>query len=276
MLDRGAEAICEGPDDAQHATLDWCFGSGRHARTWLGVMSGSWGETESLEFRWSWYSQTRDFAVTPGQRTTPASGYFAGLGVLYDQPKTERCFGCHASHVPVTGGRIDMDGVVAGVRCQRCHGPMQEHVRRASGSETYDADPFWRRSSPAETVRRCGQCHRRPEDLAAGDVHPDNPNIVRFQSVGLVQAACFIRSGALDCTTCHDPHTPLERQDSAGDWQCVQCHDPPTIRDSRACSAGLKHKCVGCHMPRRPTDSPMLFTDHWIRVPPDHTPPGKN
>jgi hypothetical protein len=240
-------------------TLDWCFGSGEHARTWVGTLTDSWGGTDLVEFRWTWYHALDEFDVTPGQPLRVSESYFGGLGVLYDHPKTRRCFGCHSSQMSFDDGHLNEQALHAGVTCQRCHGPRQRHI----DSEGEIRDNAFRDLSHEEAVNRCVQCHRRADEMDPKDISPGNKDIVRFQPVGLSQSRCF-QSPKMTCVICHDPHVPLKDQNLGGIWQCVQCHD--ASQQQVTCGAGQRDRCVTCHMPKVRSDSPLDFTDHWIRV----------
>lgn len=242
------------------AELSWCVGSGRHAKTWVATLNDSRGTTDLLEFRWSWFHSIDDFAVTPGQPETLQPGYFGGLGLLFDQPKAWKCFSCHATHVPVADGKILEAGIHPGVTCQRCHGPLKDHVEL--GSDV--TDKWWSSGDRMGSVHRCAQCHRRAEEHEASEITMDNKDIARFQPVGLIQSKCFTES-QMTCVTCHDPHKTMETQDSLGDWQCIQCHESSSDAEA-ACHAGHTKNCLPCHMPRLKMDAPLSFTDHWIRV----------
>jgi hypothetical protein len=242
--------------------LDWCFGSGEHACTWAGLLPDSWGMTDLLEFRWSWYAQTKAFELTPGQSLESGPGYFQHLGMLFDQPKARHCFACHASIVPATGGRIDSDAIHPGVTCQRCHGHLGAHV----SSDGTEVPQSLKSLSRDESMRRCAQCHRSADEQRLEEIRPDHAELVRFQPVGLAQSACFQHSPEMNCMTCHDPHRPLSAQDSRGIWQCLQCHDPKQPTQT-PCSAGRTDDCLSCHMPEVSLKAPLAFTDHWIRLP---------
>lgn len=246
---------------AGELTLDWCFGSGRHARTWVATMADSQGATDLLEFRWSWYASLQGFDVTPGQPDRHFGTYLGPCGVFYDHPKARRCFACHTTYLPIDDGRLGLSEVWPGVTCQRCHGPRRAHVE----SDGQVQNDFWKTATPDEAVNRCAQCHRRADEVEVDEIRPDNAGLARFQPIGLVQSKCFTESGTLTCTTCHDPHRPLDVQDSLGIWQCVQCHGPgdPT---HTLCAAGHRDDCLTCHMPKVQAEDPLLFTDHWIRV----------
>ena len=244
--------------------LKWCFGSGQHARTWTSTMSDSIGGTDQLEFRWTWYHSENSFDITPGQPLEPSPGVFGSLGVLFDGPKSRRCFACHATYLPESNGAIDEPKIHAGVTCQRCHGPRGKHV--ATSGEHLNQQ--WLYSDRMTSIHRCAQCHRRAEELEPDTIRAGNPDIVRFQPVGMVQSACFINS-EMTCTTCHDPHLPFSRQDSRGIWQCVQCHNP-NQDDHVLCGAGNGDDCIRCHMPSVEMSTPVTFVDHWIRVVSEH------
>jgi hypothetical protein len=248
-------------DAPSQVSLDWCFGSGRHARTWVTTLMDSQGATDLLEFRWTWYHEINGFDVTPGQPEEHFATHLGPFGVLYDHPKARRCFACHSSYLPVDDGRLRLEDIEMGVNCQRCHGPRAEHV----ASEGAVHDDFWQTASPLEAVNRCAQCHRRPEEVDADELRADDPDLARFQPVGLIRSKCFTVSQKMTCTTCHDPHRPLEAQDSLGDWQCLQCHDPAESSDT-LCKAGEPANCLQCHMPKVHSTDPLRFTDHWIRV----------
>ncbi len=257
-------AIAPQAGDSQ-IKLTWCFGSGHHARTWTGTLTDSWGQTDMLEFRWSWYNATGQFDVTPGQLDQADPGYFEHLGLLFDQPKTRRCFECHTTHVTFPAGQLDTTSIRPGVTCQGCHGPRQDHV----DSEGQLTNPVWQ-GNREDAINRCAVCHRRASDLEPEKITPDNPNIARFQPIGLVQSACFRGSASMTCTTCHDPHKPMSAQDSAGIWQCQQCHAEENSGNvdeyASRCAAGHVDGCLQCHMPKVPLNRSVSFTDHWIRV----------
>jgi hypothetical protein len=121
------------------------------------------------------------------------------------------------------------------------------------------------RLSAPEELRACGQCHRLPEMITAGRgaITPENPAIVRHQPVGLMQSACFLKSGgALSCSTCHDPHARASSDQAGYEAKCLRCHSGS---GRIACRVSPRDGCVACHMPRRETTRGMMMADHWIR-----------
>jgi hypothetical protein len=263
ISDREVMATDPASSGASQLRLDWRFGSGAHAVTWVGTLPDSFGMTDLLEFRWSWYRELNGFDITPGQPPHADDGHYGRLGVLLDFAKARMCFECHATNVPVHAGTIDEPAIRAGVTCQRCHGPQQQHVE--SGGKFLSGSLS--RLDQLESIHRCAQCHRRAEEQNPAAITPENRALVRFQPVGLVQSPCFQGSRELTCTTCHDPHRPLAAQDSLGIWQCTQCHDGAQPRRP-LCKAGRTDDCLTCHMPKVRLSAPLEFTDHWIRIRP--------
>ena len=257
----GLYAINEADGLQRQLKLDWRFGSGSHACTWVSAIPDSHGNTDALEFRWTWFALTGEFGVTPGQPEMRGNSPVSALGLLYDGPKARRCFSCHATVVPVSDGKIEQADIHPGVTCQRCHGPRAKHVQ----TEGEYHPSAWAPVDRMEAVRRCAVCHRLSEEHEPDEIVPGNPGIVRFQPAGLLQSACFVKS-EMRCTTCHDPHRPMEQQDSLGIQQCIQCHDPG-INSHTTCGAGKPDDCLTCHMPKVAMEFPVEFTDHWIRVP---------
>ena len=267
------------------ASVDWCFGSGTHANTWVTLLSDSLGSVDILELRWSHFTGTGEFGLTPGHPETNGITSSARLGLLFDGPRARRCFSCHASMPDDNLDLQDFDSIHPGVTCQRCHGPRAEHVASEGSINNALGGSMHRDVS----FTMCAECHRQAEDQLAEAVRPDNVDIVRFQPVGLANSKCFVGT-EMSCVSCHDPHRPLRMQDSLGDWQCRQCHDSNATAETASttaeafssaqqvsvprhtsammrpdCSAGDQN-CISCHMPKVPTAPGLEFTDHWIRI----------
>ncbi|QDS88522.1 Doubled CXXCH motif (Paired_CXXCH_1) [Rosistilla ulvae] len=253
-------AITEREGITRRIRIDWCFGSGAHAHTWTSTMDDLLGNTDEVEFRWTWFHHTDRFARTPGQPEHVGDTHYGAFGLFFDGAKSVSCFSCHSSYLPAENSSIDFHGMVSSINCQRCHGPQQAHV--AAGGEGVIDD--WMATDRIDAVHRCGQCHRNADEQEPDEIRTDNLDIVRFQPVGLLQSPCFIES-EMSCTTCHDPHKSLAAQDSKGIWQCVQCHDPQQPQHT-TCGAGNRDDCLRCHMPAVPMNPNIRFTDHWIRV----------
>lgn len=102
-------------------------------------------------------------------------------------------------------------------------------------------------------------------DHAPGTGHND-----KFEITGSVyrlrKSQCFLKSnGALQCTTCHDPHNVSRPE--AYTKACRQCHAQTIDREIADGRHTASADCVGCHMPKRRTDDVVhaVMTDHLIQ-----------
>ena len=261
------------PGYARELTIDWIFGSGTHARTPLITWTDNEGNTSAIEHSVSWYPD-QELGVTLGMEKLNETSGVLCLGLPRSAAETINCFGCHCTHVPTDDGRIQFEGIQPGIGCSRCHWNTTRHVHEMDLGLSSTIERF-SLLTPVESVNRCGECHRRADEMG-GEITPEDETLVRFASVGLVQSACFKqqqdvllapgRSARLDCTSCHDPHRPTSR-----DWRihaavCLDCHDAAHNRAPDCSTANRDDNCLTCHMPQRPANEHLKFTDHWIRV----------
>ncbi len=242
--------------------VKFVFGSGRHGQTPLSVRQTPGGRTESLEHHLTWYP-AHGLGLTIGHDPPQAAGILR-FGQPMDVETTERCFGCHTSYLPKVQQALDLDRLVPGVRCNKCHDGLAEHVAAAERGEPFR--DVWSRLSPLGSVRRCGGCHRTVEDFELRDLRPDNTALLRFAPVGLERSACFQRqrNRRLDCTTCHDPHARPPEDLSVYRRHCATCHDG--VEGTECSSPSTGTDCLSCHMPKVAHSPYVSFTDHWIRV----------
>lgn len=258
---------------ARDLPIDWVFGSGTHARTPLLTWIDAEGNTAGIEHSVSWYADG-ELGVTFGQDPVQESSGVHAIGHPRTPAEVINCFGCHSTFVPVQGQRIDLSGIEPGVGCARCHWNSADHVREINGGIETTIERF-SQLTPADAVDRCGECHRRADEME-GPITSDNRTIIRFAPVGLVQSACFRQQdevelddgtlARLDCTTCHDPHRPTDRDWHGHTAVCLTCHDAGRER-ARDCSvAAREDNCLECHMPKVPMNEHLAFTDHWIRI----------
>lgn len=248
--------------------INWLFGSGMHARTPVTTWLDPDGRTVMLEHALSWYPPGL-LDATLGTDGVKSRAGLTACGKLIDPETTRACFGCHASLVPARDGRIDEGAVVVGVGCVRCHPRGHLHATAMAHGKPDPSAGEWDRLSPLESIRTCGECHRRDDQLPSEDLRPDNRLIVRFAPVGLSQSACFTRQTdiRLDCLTCHDPHESATRQAASTVERCVTCHGERS-RQGTCSSAPLTSNCTTCHMPSVEIQPHLTFTDHWIRIRP--------
>jgi len=214
-----------------------------------------------------------------------------------------RCMACHndvSPPVPFVDGAYT--SLAEGIGCERCHGPGALHVEaRLADPEAPDSVDYTIVNPRHLTLDRrldvCQQCHlsaevsvlrdtadafgyrpSRPLEshvalFALADSDPHRVSVISHAD-RMRQSPCFIQSGAMDCTTCHNPHEGFrDAGPSYFNRTCLSCHPAgalqqamptPQLRTQHAATA----PCFSCHMPKvEADDAPhSSFTDHYIRV----------
>jgi hypothetical protein len=253
--------------------IDYAVGSGQHATTFVTLSQGEPGRRSGLEHRLSYFAQTQSLGITPGQLETAKLGR-SEFGFILSPADLSDCFNCHATLTSAQGAPVlDVATMIPNVSCERCHGPGRAHVEAARRLEAGDASipadalvlPFGHeRWKPEEQIRLCGYCHRLPNKFAVDEIRGENTKLVRFPSVGLLQSRCYTQSpGTLSCTTCHDPHARVSKDQAAYESACLSCHQ---AAPQAVCSVSPRSGCVVCHMPKRDVGYNLSFSDHWIRA----------
>jgi hypothetical protein len=135
------------------------------------------------------------------------------------------------------------------------------------------------KTSSLERLKSCAECH-----AADGKVPLDDPEFARAQGTTFLFSRCFTASkDRFGCTTCHDPHRPVDTANSHYEAKCLSCHgamstplgtpsSPRVDREKRrliapSCPVNAAADCISCHMPK--VDDPSRrsrFTDHHIRI----------
>ncbi len=274
--------------------VDWVFGSGHHAMTPGAIDHDPDGNPRLTQFPASLMADGQlgptpgsGLSVTPEESGSPDGGQAPMHGITSDADDTRRCFGCHSGYLPETDGRIELGKMRPNLDCSRCHPSASRHA--ASGGEIRPALD-WADLSPLESINRCGECHRRADELTADEVTPDQTHLIRFAPVGMAMSPCFRSSqmgqasegsGAkrfsrFDCVTCHDPHSPAVTDPEYYNDTCRNCHTPhdevASPADRRALTTApcpvqpVDSSCIDCHMPKVELIPGLSFTDHWIRV----------
>jgi hypothetical protein len=253
--------------------IDYAFGSGTHATTFVTLTDRSPQSPAMLEHRLTVYSNKDSPDITAGQGEVrgPNRPGVELIGRRFPAAATLKCFECHVTAMSDRGPTfLDEATMIPNVGCESCHGPARAHIAAAHAGAKPAALtlPFGPdRSSPGDELRLCGRCHRLPETIGRDLIRPENPTLVRFQPVGLMQSACYRQSeGKLTCSTCHNPHTRPSTDVREYESICLSCHQPP---GQTSCPVSPATGCIGCHMPRRDATRGMMLSDHWIRARPE-------
>jgi Cytochrome c554 and c-prime len=273
------------PGQVEECILEYAFGSGHHATTFVNVIDPRLPAI--LEHRLTYYPREDAVGITPGHIASARPPWITAHGSAPPPDLARRCFSCHATQVSAgVDPAIDMTTMIPNVTCERCHGPGRAHVAaaRRGAPEAELSLPFGLDRWSAEGVLAlCGDCHRHPSFAHPEQIRPDDPRLVRFQPIGIMQSKCYTKSGGgFSCVTCHDPHARTSTDRPAYDAICLSCH---SVRVARAppggaetlpvqpahgagatCPISPEHRCVECHMPRVDGGQFFLVSDHWIRV----------
>ncbi|MBM3728595.1 MAG: tetratricopeptide repeat protein [Acidobacteria bacterium] len=281
------------PESTIELEIHAVMGSGNHARSYLHRTA----EGRLAELPIAWYPGV-GFAMAPG----------------YDRPDppdhrrkiSTDCMFCHNGYPSGTYPRAATEprfpaSLPQGIDCQRCHGPGQMHVESAGRAPIVNPAKLPRE----RRIEVCLQCHlettsaplpnalvrfgrgpfsyRPGEPLADFMIHfdhaPGTGRESKFEIVNsayrLRQSACYLKSGTLECATCHNPHVarrgPAARRHY--DAVCRGCHAQVEARDHTAATTG----CTSCHMPARTAEDVVnaRMTDHRIQRRPGLEPPAR-
>ncbi len=259
-----------GDGRAEEFLIQYAFGSGHHAVTFVTLTDRTPAQPALLEHRLTAFAHSAAPGLTPGQSLKGHASGNTPHGRVMSSADTLNCFRCHTTRTSDRAlDQLDEASMIGNVSCEKCHGPGGRHVEAARQGASGDAlaMPFGPgRYTPAEEMRFCGSCHRLPEIVSPGSIRTDNPILARHQPVGLMQSACYQRSrGALTCVTCHDPHVRASNDRPSYEPVCLSCHQGPS---QTHCSISPRSGCINCHMPRRDVARGMMFSDHWIRKSP--------
>ena len=302
LLRRRQTGFDGAPSNVLERRLDYWFGSGNHARSF--VSRNATGDL--IELPLTWYAENGGhWGMSPAYDVAQHAGFSRKI--------TYRCMSCHNAYPALPPASDQWENATrwpaqlpAGIDCQRCHGPGQSHIeavrlRKPAGAvRAAIVNPA--RLDPVRKMEVCLQCHLettnaplpnslirrgrgvfsyRPGeplgdyalyfDHASESGHGDK---FEFASAPyrLRQSRCFLESrGALTCTTCHDPHgqqTGIKRYAEV----CRSCH--PSAAASHV--TRVSDDCVACHMPqRRPSDAiHVTIADHLIQRKPVAQTPG--
>lgn len=161
-------------------------------------------------------------------RSNGDAGTVFAFGAATPRATNDVCLGCHASTHPEFDRSPHAKAGLACTDCHRQHGAESSHALldlAAAVSARLDR--------VGDSSRLCAGCHT--DILAAFDLNERHR----------------LLEGALDCTSCHDPHAPAERTSLGGFRQetCINCHTEkggPFVFEH---PASRVEGCTACHSP---------------------------
>lgn len=175
------------------------------------------------------------------------------------------------------------------IPCRNCHGDVTEHIRRGGAQGTVfafddenpleqaatclkchsDTHPDFARSPHATAGLTCTDCHSQHGSAPHAPVLLRSlPVAEEFSGLGARSKLCAschdeivsqftfnerhrLLDGALECTSCHNPHEPVTRSLLGGFKQelCIDCHTDkggPFVFEH---PASRTEGCTACHSP---------------------------
>jgi hypothetical protein len=238
-----------------------------------------WHGNEMYQLPMSYFKGLNSWTNSPGFDTTSADfGRMIG----------NRCFECHSSYIKELPGQdqslvsrtieYDRNSLVAGIDCERCHGPATNHVnyhlaypeeKKAKYIATYAS------LSRAQKLDMCAVCHSGNRSRITGFIFAFKPGdkLSDFKEVEyfpntidstkldvhgnqnqlLASSKCFIMS-KMDCATCHNVHNNERGQLAMYSQKCMNCHSTANhnfCKMAPAIGGIIKNNCIDCHMPAR-------------------------
>ncbi|MEW7290083.1 cytochrome c3 family protein [Aquimarina sp. 2304DJ70-9] len=248
------------------AKMDIVVGSGTKGQSYL-----MWNNNNLFQLQASFFTPTDSWINSPGapDQLAPA------------RPVIERCLECHTTYAQnlsgsKKGNQFHKKNIVYGIDCQRCHGPVTDHIAyHKQNPEEKTAKHILKYSSLSRQQRldACALCHsglrikttERAFTFMTGDSlgnfsFPDYDKTsladldVHGNQYGLLKASeCFKKSTLLDCSSCHNPHKKERGEFSSFNQKCMNCHNslsnPIVCAGDKAEMQQMNNNCVQCHMP---------------------------
>ncbi|RMF42471.1 MAG: tetratricopeptide repeat protein [Planctomycetota bacterium] len=246
---------------------------GSQTTSTIDLVYGAKNTSDEVYLSWHPDGQMRELPVgwVDAHQAWGAAGFDRLGGGDFGRELTVRCFECHNTwfqHVPGTLGTYTPGHLLAGVTCERCHGPAQEHVQFHRDHPTAvdtRGIVYPGGLSRDRLLDVCLQCHSnairhrgpalsfRPGDDLSDHyryVHPkfEEDDHVADQISDLKESACFLHSD-MTCVTCHDPHrTSQPAQQLSYREICLQCHAAPACQQHAEIPQPVSGRCTDCHM----------------------------
>ena len=284
--------------------IDYIVGSGQHTNSHIYEENGF-----LYQIPVTWYAQDEKWDLAPKFQKV-------GNNYRFGRVITDECMACHnAQPTFVEGSENRFEMVPEGINCEKCHGPGSVHVEAMKAGKAVNTvseidytivNPG--KLTPELELDVCKRCHmqgasvfadgQNPLDWRPGlplsshenvfwPRQPDSTThfIMASHPDRLAMSSCFKESwneergfDPITCTTCHDPHSPIE--ETSGETYsatCQNCHTGTlalgasslTCTEPDVVSGAIDTPCASCHLPLSgSTDIPHIqITDHYIRVP---------
>lgn len=257
-------ALINGVDKKTEHT-DMIFGAGNSAYTFA-----FWYGNQLMQMPLNYLTKEHQWVNSPG---------FPEEQVYFGRAIAMRCLECHSSYADVKlmqGENFSIkeeyvkNSIIAGIDCERCHGPAAQHVsfhQENPQVKTANFIPSYKKLALSQRIDACGVCHSGTglQTLAStftfkpGDTlktlpqysayRGDDPDVHGKQKQLLEASMCY-KVGKAECITCHDVHDNKKPGLSVFSAKCISCHQEvkhETLKEKD--KAILANNCIDCHMP---------------------------
>ena len=274
--------------------FDIVIGSGKKGQTYL-----YWTNGELHQLPVSYLANAHGWVNSPG---------YPPKEILFDRVIEARCMECHTTFTKERYTSFYLpDQIIYGVDCERCHGPAAEHVTFHSQNPDEKKGMFIINTallSRQQALDACGMCHSgiiqnktsvfsfQPGDTLEHHFYKNNTTTdtsldVHANQYGLLASSkCFIVSGTMTCSSCHNLHVKEKGDLSVYAQKCMGCH---SVNNHNFCTLqptqgfSLETNCINCHMPNKDSRiinmlssgtaafTPEVVRSHRIAVYPQET-----
>lgn len=258
--------------------IDLVIGSGVKGQSFF-----SWEKNKLFQIQTSYFVPAKQWVNSPGyeNKTLPK-----------ERQISLSCLECHATFAKKINETSEKEllksSFILGVDCERCHGPAAKHVEYQNNFPNDTLGKFivkQNKLTRQQKMDMCALCHsgskskipKKEFHFVLGDTL-SNYLVNDFRSyykskfkakldvhgnqVELLESSeCFKKSTAMDCNTCHSPHTNERGNLENFNNICLNCH-----KNSKKMNCGLlmdrikqsNKNCIDCHMP--------LFESNLIKI----------
>jgi hypothetical protein len=249
--------------------FDLIIGAGRNAATFA-----YWAGPDLKQLPLSFLNHAHGWANSPG---------YPDNRVYFDRPITSRCIECHGSFVEKISQndgslnrmeKIRKGSLIAGIDCERCHGPGREHAQfHTDHPEEKIAKHIvlYQQLSRKQQVDACAVCHSgndieaarstftfKPGDNLSGYYYDgaaafnsSSQDVHGNQSKLMTKSKCYIISNTMTCNSCHSTHQKQTPTLAGYSKKCQSCHQNLEHPEVKLSEGVLKDNCIDCHMPKQ-------------------------
>jgi len=252
-------------ENVKEERADLVFGAGKSAYTFA-----FWYGNKLMQQPLNYLVHEREWVNSPG---------FPSDQIYYGRAIITRCLECHSSFVQskvISSGNLQIEeefvknSLIAGIDCQRCHGPAAAHVQYHQANPSAKEAKYmvgYQQLSRSQKVDMCAVCHSgidlqmlnstfffKPGDtitsLPQYSTYAGKDPDVHGKQKQLLQSSKCYQLSELDCVSCHNTHSDIEASLAVYSNTCKKCHQQMNHQSLNAKALiAAEENCIDCHMP---------------------------